>query len=151
MLPKITLIAIGKMKDTRLRDLQDDYLKRIRRAGSRIEIIELKDLGDVAKESTRISEALQKLPGAQSYILAEEGNLWTSSDFAKALQTLAEQSREVAFVIGGPYGIDASLKASADRLCALSPMTLTHEWARALLAEQLYRSQEIIRGSGYHH
>lgn len=151
MFPKTRIIAIGKMKDARLRELLEDYLKRLQRGGNRPEMVELKDIGDVAQESTRIKEALTKAKGAHSFILTEEGKTMDSQNFAHQLQSLAEQSCEAVFVIGGPYGMDASLKAKADTLISLSPMTFTHEWARVLLAEQLYRAQEILRGSGYHH
>jgi 23S rRNA (pseudouridine1915-N3)-methyltransferase len=63
----------------------------------------------------------------------------------------ALQGRPAIFVVGGAYGLTGAVKARADKLLSLSPMTFTHEMARYLLSEQLYRADAIHRGSGYHH
>ena len=57
----------------------------------------------------------------------------------------------MCFIIGGAYGLSPEVKARADRLLSLSPMTLTHEFARLVLMEQLYRAASINSGSKYHH
>ena len=56
-----------------------------------------------------------------------------------------------AFVIGGPYGLSDRVKKRADKLISLSPMTFTHEFARAILIEQIYRAKTISANTGYHH
>ncbi|MFU8849201.1 MAG: 23S rRNA (pseudouridine(1915)-N(3))-methyltransferase RlmH [Opitutales bacterium] len=142
-----SVIAIGKMKNRHLAALCADFAKRLQRQG-RFEMIELKD-GDVATEGQRILEALDKRPGARVYVLAEEGARRSSAAMAQELQGL--QGQPAIFIIGGAYGLSEAVKARADLLLALSPMTFTHEIARMLLCEQLYRTVSIQTGSKYHH
>lgn len=142
-----SVIAIGKLKNRHLSALCEDFTKRLQRQG-RFEIVEFKD-GDVVSESQRILEALDKRPGARVYVLAEEGATHSSVGLAQALEALRGQP--TIFIIGGAFGLSEAVKARADLLLALSPMTFTHEIARMLLCEQLYRAVSIQTGSKYHH
>lgn len=144
---RYTIIAIGKMKNRALADLCADFSKRLKRQGN-FELIELKD-GDVESEGQRILEALEKRRDARVYAMAEEGKTRTSAVFAKELFAL--QGQQAVFIIGGAYGLSPAVKARADVLFALSPLTFTHEIARMLLCEQLYRAVSINSGSKYHH
>jgi len=144
---RYTAIAVGRMKRRELAALCDDFASRLNRQGS-FELIELKD-GDPETEGTRILAALDKRPGARVYALAEEGSLRGSVELAGELQALRGQP--AAFIVGGPFGLSDAVKARADHLLALSPMTFTHEIARMLLLEQLYRAVAIQSGSKYHH
>jgi 23S rRNA (pseudouridine1915-N3)-methyltransferase len=80
----------------------------------------------------------------------EGGKGMASRPFAEWLQALREQARDVAFVIGGAFGLSDEIRKSADRLLALAPWTLPHEIARLVLAEQLYRAGTILKGEPYH-
>jgi 23S rRNA (pseudouridine1915-N3)-methyltransferase len=111
-------------------------------------LLELKD-GDVESEGERILEALTKRKDARVYAMAEEGKTRTSTGLAKQLFDL--QGQPAIFIIGGAYGLSPAVKARADVLFALSPLTFTHEIARMLLCEQLYRAVSINAGSNYHH
>jgi 23S rRNA (pseudouridine1915-N3)-methyltransferase len=142
-----TIIAVGKMKNRHLAALCDDFAKRLQRQGN-FDLIELKD-GDVASEGQRILEALVKRKGARVYAMAEEGTTRTSAKLANELQSLLGQ--HAVFIIGGAYGLSDAVKQRADVLLALSPLTFTHEIARMLLCEQLYRAVSIQTGSKYHH
>lgn len=144
---RYTIIAIGKMKNRALADLSDDFSKRLKRSGN-FELIELKD-GDVESEGQRILEALDKRRDSKVYAMAEEGKTRTSATLAKELFNL--QGQQAIFIIGGAYGLSPTVKARADVLFALSPLTFTHEIARMLLCEQLYRAVSINSGSKYHH
>lgn len=144
---RYTIIAIGRMKNKPLRALCDDFSKRLKRSGN-FELLELKD-GDVESEGQRILEALAKRRDARVYAMAEEGQTRASAVFAQEL--LALQGQPAVFIIGGAYGLSPAVKARADVLFALSPLTFTHEIARMLLAEQLYRAVSINAGSKYHH
>lgn len=144
---RYTVIAIGRMKNRALADLCADFTKRLRRSGN-FELIELKD-GDVESEGQRILETLEKRRDARIYVMAEEGKTGTSAKFAKELFDL--QGKQAIFIIGGAYGLSPSVKARADTLFALSPLTFTHEIARMLVCEQLYRAVSINSGSKYHH
>ncbi len=144
---RYTVIAIGKMKNRSLAALCDDFSKRLKRQGN-FELLELKD-GDVESEGQRILEALAKRGDARVFAMAEEGKTRTSATLAKELYGL--QGQPAVFIIGGAYGLSDAVKARADGLCALSPMTFTHEIARMILCEQLYRAVSINSGSKYHH
>ena len=144
---RYTLIAIGKMKNRSLARLCDDFSKRLKRQGN-FELIELKD-GDVESEGQRILEALAKRSDARIYAMAEEGTTRTSQRLADELYAL--QGRPAVFILGGAYGLSDAVKARADALFALSPLTFTHEIARMLVCEQLYRAVAIQTGSKYHH
>ncbi len=144
---RYTIIAIGKMKNRSLSALCDDFSKRLKRQGN-FELVELKD-GDVASEGQRILEALAKRSDARVYALGEEGTTRKSQTLADELYAL--QGRPAVFIIGGAYGLSDAVKQRADALLALSPLTFTHEIARMLLCEQLYRAVSIQTGSKYHH
>jgi len=82
--------------------------------------------------------------------LDERGREWSSAEFAEWLgQQALRGTRELVFLIGGPEGFSAAFRKEADVLLALSRMTLTHDWARALLLEQIYRGFTILRGYPY--
>ena len=144
---RYTIIAIGRMKNRALADLCEDFSKRLKRSGN-FELIELKD-GDVDSEGKRILEALEKRKGARIYAMAEEGKTRSSARLAKELFDL--QGQPAVFIIGGAYGLSPAVKAAAEATFALSPLTFTHEIARMLLCEQLYRAVSINSGSKYHH
>ena len=144
---RYTVIAIGKMKNRSLAMLCDDFSQRLKRQGN-FELIELKD-GDVDSEGLRILEALAKRSDARIYAMAEEGMTRTSQRLADELNAL--QGRPAIFILGGAYGLSDTVKARADALFALSPLTFTHEIARMLVYEQLYRAVAIQAGSKYHH
>jgi len=144
---RYTVIAVGRMKNKALAALVDDFAKRLSRSGN-FELIELKD-ADVDAEGVRILEALEKRSEARVYAMAEEGKTRKSVQLAKELFAL--QGQPAVFIIGGAYGLSDAVKRRADELFALSPMTFTHEIARMLLCEQLYRAVSINSGSKYHH
>lgn len=144
---RYTVIAVGKMKNRSLAALCDDFAKRISRQGS-FEMVELKD-GDVESEGARILAALEKRRLARIFVLAEEGQTASTASLASDLGSL--QGQPAAFIIGGAYGLKDEVKQRADRLFSLSPLTFTHEIARMLLCEQLYRVTSIHSGSKYHH
>ena len=144
---RYTIIAVGKMKNRALSALCEDFIKRLRRQG-KLELIELRD-SDVEGEGVRILEALDKRSGAAVYVLGEEGTAYDTHQLADALALL--RGRPAVFIVGGPYGLSDVVKARADQMMALSPLTFTHEIARMLLCEQLYRTVSIQTGSKYHH
>ena len=144
---RFVLITIGRIKNNALASLCADFTKRINRHG-RFEQIELKD-SDIKAEGKRIIEVLSKHRNARVYVLAEEGTCYSSASFAEKISKL--QGQPAIFVIGGAYGLSKLVKAHADVLFALSPLTFTHEIARMLLCEQLYRAVSINIGSSYHH
>lgn len=99
-------------------------------------------------EAERILAALP--PGCVPIMLDERGTQPTTRELAVWLQAWMAEGVSPAFVIGGADGLDASVKARADKLLGLSKLTLPHALARVLLAEQLYRAVCIIKGHPYH-
>ncbi|MFA7172788.1 MAG: 23S rRNA (pseudouridine(1915)-N(3))-methyltransferase RlmH [Kiritimatiellia bacterium] len=140
----IKLIVIGRLKSKPIVALADDLLCRIR-FDAKIEIQEFKDSGKES-ENKRILDALVK---EQGYVIAlsEEGTLLSSVELAQRLNAV---QRKLVFVIGGPYGLTDQVKVRADLTLSLSPLTFTHEMARLLLLEQIFRAITIIQGRGYH-
>ena len=82
--------------------------------------------------------------------LDERGDRLTTQQLAARLQGWMADGRDVAFLIGGPDGLDPALKASADERLRLSDLTLPHAFARVLLAEALYRAWSVLAGHPYH-
>ena len=103
----------------------------------------------VQRESERMLELISSSK-LRTYVLSEEGKLFSSRDFSKIIERDLMLGGSM-FVIGGAYGMSEDVKRAAHALVSLSPMTFTHEWARAILAEQLYRAKTISADTGYHH
>jgi 23S rRNA (pseudouridine1915-N3)-methyltransferase len=143
-------IWIGKTREANLRALIDDYLERLGRF-IRFEITELRDAANTegsADEGRRILGALRT--GAVVVALDPGGKQWDSTELARQVeQWQMSGAKEIAFIIGGPTGIDGEVLARANLTWSLSRLTLTHEMARLVLAEQLYRAFTIIRGMPY--
>ena len=102
----------------------------------------------MAAEAQRLEAALSK--GVRRVILDERGSRLTTAQLADRLQFWRGDGRDVAFLIGGPDGLDPALKASADETLRLSDLTLPHAFARVLLAEALYRAWSVVQGHPYH-
>ena len=100
-------------------------------------------------ESQRLIE--QVSPGFEVVALTRDGAAWSSTRLARYLESLSVSAHPgAAFLIGGALGLDDDVLARADRRLSLSPLTLPHELARLVLAEQLYRAGTILRGEPYH-
>ena len=149
---KFRIIWTGKTRDARLRALIEDYAERLSHF-VRCEVTELKELGrtdktGIDRETKRISDALR--PGSFTVLLDPEGAEWTSQELAAQVRNWEGSGvKEVAFVIGGPNGLAPDLVTRADKRWSLSRLTLTHEMARVLLLEQLYRAFTIVQGLPY--
>lgn len=149
---RVRVIWPGKTKDARLKSLIDDYGDRLTHF-VRFEVVELReesrsDKAGIDKETSRISDALR--PGAVTVVLDPDGVEWTSHQLADQVrQWEGKGIKEVAFVIGGPRGLSPELSLRADKKWSLSRLTLTHEMARVLLFEQLYRAYTIVHNLPY--
>jgi 23S rRNA (pseudouridine1915-N3)-methyltransferase len=149
---RIRIIWTGKTRDARLRALIEDYAERISHF-TRCEVTELRELGrtdktGIDKESKRISDGLR--PGSVTVLLDPDGTEWTSQQLAAQVQKWEGNGiKEVAFVVGGPSGVADDLKSRVDKRWSLSRLTLTHEMARVVLLEQLYRAYTIVHGLPY--
>jgi 23S rRNA (pseudouridine1915-N3)-methyltransferase len=149
---RLRIIWPGKTRDSRLRDLIDDYAERLSHF-VRLEVTELREAGrtdktGIDKDLKRISDAL---PATGAVVALDPlGSEWTSEQLAVEIQKWENSGvKEVALVIGGPNGLSSSLISRADKTWSLSRLTLTHEMARVLVLEQLYRAYTIIHGLPY--
>ena len=152
---KVTLLAIGRIKASWIADGCSEYLQRLKPHLS-LTVTEIppsrqKDPEkQKQEESEQILHALQKQRG-DVFLLDQEGDSMSSKQFSVFLSKAADMGLPLTFIIGGAYGLSSSVREIARGSIRLSDMTLTHEMARLLLLEQLYRACEIARGSGYHH
>jgi 23S rRNA (pseudouridine1915-N3)-methyltransferase len=151
----IQVLSIGRDKANWIRTGCDHYCKLL----SRYARVELKPLPS-AKISASLSpaevkraeaELLRKQTMGYTVALHDKGEEFESSGFADFLERLQIRSGgKVTFVIGGAFGLDESLLASADQTVSLSRLTLPHELARLILLEQLYRGFSILANTDYH-
>lgn len=102
----------------------------------------------MAAEAARIESALPK--GVRRVLLDEHGSRSSTAQLAERVQAWRGEGRDVAFVVGGPDGLGAALKAAADETLRLSDLTLPHAFVRVLLAEALYRAWSLAAGHPYH-
>jgi len=137
----IRLLAVGKLKDPNLAALCADFERRIGRWAA-LEIVELKDQDPVREAAAMLA----RLGAGPVHALDERGEALTS----RAVSKLLAAHGAPTFLIGGPDGLGDAALSRADRRLSLSPLTFTHETARYLLLEQIYRGLAIARGHPYH-
>ena len=138
---KLTIITIGKNKEKWLQEALFEYEKRLKNQAV-FHWVLLKD------EKSLIKQALKE----KSFILLDlEGKELDSPSLAEKLEKLLETEKsQLSFVIGGDTGVPVILREKALMRLRLSKLTFTHQICRLILLEQIYRSFEILRGSGYH-
>ncbi len=134
---KVKVVAVGKISPI-LKEAQDYYLRKLKN----IEIVEVK------KQRTKEEEGKKLLEKAKGYIIAldERGREMTSREFASFVQ----KHPFITFLIGGADGLSEEVREKSNFLLSLSKMTLQHDVARIVLLEQLYRAEQIIKGTPYH-
>ncbi len=141
----IRVIAVGKVKDRHLSALCDEFRKRLR-PFVQLEVVELRDQGP-AREARAMLDLLGKGGGHEHVVAMDErGDAPSSREFS----TVLGGHGSLAFLVGGADGLDPALRQRADRVMGLSPLTFTHEMARVILLEQIYRGYSILRGLPYH-
>lgn len=155
---KLTVICVGKTREHFVQQGIEKYSRYLRHYAE-LEIKELKeekiqDLKEAPlirrKEAEKIFKAVPA--GALTIGLDERGEEFTSHEFAVFLNKALETGvREMVFIVGGAMGLDETVTSSSHKTIALSRWTLTHEMARLVLLEQLYRAFTIIKGKTYHY
>ncbi len=139
---KIRLLMLGKIRRAELRCVFEDYVKRISHSCP-IEVNEVRD-GEAAIKRLDADRA------ATALLLDASGKQHDSASLAKWLgEQRSRSTREVIFVCGDADGFPDSLRQRVLQKISLSPMTYSHELARVMLAEQLYRAFAILSGSPY--
>jgi len=134
---------LGKTRREELRTLLDDYAERIRHYGE-FEISELREATPTALRKLKIDSA------AMLVLLDAAGKQRTSEQFARWLGDLRDRgTREIAFLCGDAHGFPSELRGAANEKISLSTLTVPHEFARVMLAEQIYRAFAILAGHPY--
>jgi 23S rRNA (pseudouridine1915-N3)-methyltransferase len=140
---KILVVMLGKTRRPEIRGLMDDYVARIRRFAD-VQLTEL-------REDSAASVRKLALDSVTTVVLLDDaGKVQTSVQFAKWLgETRDRGVREIAFLCGGAEGFPEALRRRATQKLSLSSLTYSHELARVMLAEQLYRAFAILAGHPY--
>lgn len=157
---KITIIAVGKIKEKYLKDAITEYSKRLGRY-CRLEIIEVADekTPDHASENMedaireKEAERIGKYIKEDAYLVTLEiqGRQLTSEEFADKIEKLGVSGiSHMIFIIGGSIGLGKSILEKSDYALSFSKMTFPHQLMRVILLEQIYRSYRIINGEPYH-
>ncbi len=156
ILVKLKIVAVDKMKNAAFRELTDDYFARLQHYLP-TEVVEVRSAAKKASDAGEVkrieAEALIETVTDEQVIVAmdERGKPMSSEELADWLNDqMVNGVRSVAFVIGGSWGLDRSVRKKAHRVISLSEMTMPHEMARMFLTEQLYRAMTILRGEPYH-
>ena len=139
---KIRLVLLGKTRGAECRAMVEDYAARIRHYAD-LEVVEVREE----------SAAIRKIsfpPNATIVLLDAAGKKFTTPEFSKWLQTQRDSGcRELAFLSGGAAGFPARIAERATLKLSLSSLTMPHEFARVVLAEQIYRAFTILAGHPY--
>lgn len=154
---KITIVAVGKLKERFWSDACAEYLKRLS-GYAKVSVKEIADIDPVRaggvdaareKEGAAILAAIPQ--GTHVVLMAIEGKQRSSEQLSAHLDALAlGGTSDIAFVIGGSDGVSRAVYARADETLSFGPITLPHNLARVVLLEQIYRAFKISRGEPYH-
>lgn len=152
---RVVVVAVGKPREAALAAAITDYETRAARYWP-LDVHEVREepARGTSPDLVRDREGerlLARVPaGAEVIACDAEGEAMPSDVFARWLQQRREAARSVALLIGGAFGLSASVRGRAKSRLSLAAWTLPHELARLVLAEQLYRAGTIIRGEPYH-
>ena len=157
---QITVIAVGKIKEKFLKDGIAEYEKRLS-SFVKLQIIELpeerrpvscSELQEHAAKNREGDRILAAIPtGALVIALEITGSSWGSRQLAEAFrQGELSGKNHFVFIIGGDIGLDPQVLERSDLRLSLSRMTFTHQMARLIILEQVYRAMKITRGEPYH-
>ena len=143
---RLSILAVGKIKERGIREAIDDYVARVARHLP-IEEIEVRDA-----PPAELAAVLQKRLSSPAHVVVLDvaGKAMTSEGFARWLDARMTQGKgKVVFVLGGAEGLPPQIRERAQEKLSLSTMTLPHRLARLFLAEQLYRAVTILRNEPY--
>ena len=157
---KITVIAVGKIKEKFYRDAVAEYEKRLGRY-CKLEIIQVEDEKTPDKVGTSLTELVKRKEAerilkyvredAFVVVLNIQGKAYDSEAFAEQLESLATKGvSHIQFIIGGSLGLHEEVCKKADLTVSFSQMTFPHQLMRVILLEQIYRAYRIINGEPYH-
>lgn len=156
---KVTLLVLGKLKESYLREAIAEYSKRLSRYCS----LQIKEFDPVRisdkpsqseieaalkKEAQMLAQAIP--PQSKTVALCIEGKQHSSEQLAEKIKSAAESNGSITFIIGSSFGLHDSIKQQCELRLSMSEMTFPHQLARVMLLEQIYRGFKILEGSAYH-
>lgn len=157
---KISIVCVGKIKESFYRDAVAEYAKRLCKY-CKFEIVEVADektpegASKTEEEQIKEKEARRILAKIKedSYVCTLEiaGKKFTSEGFSRFLEKAAVSGKsDIVFVIGGSLGLHSSVLVRSNQAISFSDMTFPHQLMRVILSEQIYRAYRIMKGEPYH-
>lgn len=153
---KISIICIGKIKDSYIKDGISEFSKRLSKYVN-LNIVELAEEDDnkgienaVIKETERIIDTISKRSQSYNVLLDLKGKVKTSEEMAKDIEKLSLTNSEISFIIGGSNGVGNKLREIVDFRLNFSSFTFPHQLMRLILIEQIYRWISINKNIKYH-
>lgn len=155
---EIRIISIGKVSVKWIKDGIEEYSSRL---GKYVKF-SIKEIPDIKQSGNKPIEKIKELEGISILnelsssdfvvVMDEKGHEYSSREFAVWIEKImASGKKRLSLVIGGPFGFSQAVYDRADHKIALSKMTFTHEMAKLICTEQLYRAMSILKGEPYHH
>jgi len=155
---KVTLLVVGKTDKAFIKEAVNEYSKRLKHyVGFEIEVIpDIKKAKNNTFEMQKNKEGenilARNFAGKEMHLFDEKGKMYSSKEFAAFIEKkMVSGLKELVFVIGGPYGFSEKVYKKANSKISLSRMTFSHQMARLLCVEQIYRAFTILNGEPYHH
>lgn len=155
----VRLLTVGRMKAGPERELFERYWTRATPMAKQLgfgalDVVELRESQQGFADARKADEPAQLLAkvsdGAALIALDERGKAITTPQFSLKLETFKDAGKPVALIIGGPDGLDGSIRRRADLVISFGAMTMPHQLVRVLAAEQLYRAMTVLSGHPYH-
>lgn len=155
----VKVLAVGRMKAGPERELFERYWQRTGSLSKSLgfgapSLVELREsqagTGDQRKAAEAEALLARAETGAALIALDERGKAITTADLCKDFEHYRDAGRDVCLVIGGPDGLDGSVRKQADKVISFGAMTMPHQLVRVLAAEQIYRVMTVLSGHPYH-
>jgi 23S rRNA (pseudouridine1915-N3)-methyltransferase len=153
---RIVIVCVGSSRGSPFEDDVAHY-RRLLERHVRLEVVEIKEAGGDQRRKAQLlrqeGEAIARRLDPKSFliVLDREGDSRSSGAFARWLEERRSSGRDLVFVIGGPFGLDARVVAEAQARISFGPITLPHQLARVVLLEQLFRAHKILAREPYHY
>lgn len=149
---KIKIISIGTLKEKYLKDMVNEYIKRLSKY-TKVEIVEIKEENDTHPNAKEIEgkKILDNIkPKDYAVALTLNKKEYTSEELASWLNKTILKTSEIVFLIGGSLGLSSNVISRANECLTLSKLTFTHQMSRIILLEQIYRGFKINHHEKYH-
>jgi 23S rRNA (pseudouridine1915-N3)-methyltransferase len=158
---QVTIIAVGRLRETFWKEAEAEYLKRLSGHTSKIAVVEVADEPTPEDASESQEETIKQKEGARilaqigerDYVIALDrtGKIFDSLAFAAHLERLATEGNSAfTYIIGGSLGLHTLVLSRANTCLSFGAFTFPHQLMRIILLEQLYRASKIARGENYH-